>query len=132
MKTTGARQSVVSRLISCLVVFPVAYLMTSLEAVYASGSPESETAVESFLLKEQALWQQRRQGQLAAGDWDMKYIHLIESEADQLKGLMPGILQVSGEHLGYQSDEDRRLEELLKLNHPTGEEAAELQSLLQE
>jgi hypothetical protein len=100
--------------------------------MFASAQSEAEVAVSEFIVKEQDLWQHRRQGMLSDKDWDRDYTRLIEAEADRSKPLMPVVLKVIGGHLQYRSQNDRRLEELLKLSHPTIKEAMETQSLLKE
>jgi hypothetical protein len=95
------------------------------------GFPEGEAAIEEFILKHRLLWEQHRQGGLSEEEMDMEYSRHIQSEAERLEPLMPGILAPLGARLSYRSDNDRRLDELLRLKRPTGEELAEIQSLLQ-
>jgi len=115
-----------------MAVLSITYLLMPFNPTCAYGQREAEVAVNEFIVKEQDLWQQRRQGKLSAKDWDDNYMSLIESEANRVKTLMPDVLTVIGGQLQYSSEDDRRLEELLKLSHPTVEEAMEVQSLLKE
>jgi hypothetical protein len=95
------------------------------------GSPEGEAAIEEFVLKKRLFLEQRRQGGLSDEEWGTKYDDFLQSEAERLETLMPGILAPLGARLSYRSDSDRRLDELLRLKHPTAEELVEIQSLLQ-
>jgi hypothetical protein len=100
--------------------------------MFASGHSEAEVAVEEFIVKEEALWQQHRQGMLSDEEWDRDYTRLMETEADRVKPLMPDVLTVIGGHLQYRSEAGRRLEELRKKSRPTVQEAMEAQALVRE
>src|SRR6266496_4664526 len=110
MAAIRSSHGIAFRVVNCLAVFPFASLLTALAPVYASDQPEYRAAAEEFVLKEQALWDQRRQGYLSDKDWEMQYTRFIESEAERLQGLMPGILETLGKRLGYRSEKDLRLE----------------------
>ncbi len=100
--------------------------------VYAAAPSDPDKAVDEFVLKVNALLLERPPIESSTAEWETKYEHLITSEAERLRTLVPNILQVLGQRLGAKSDTDRRLDELLKLKHPTVEEALQIQSLLHE
>lgn len=131
MKTCLLNQATLSRG-ALIAIIASAHVWGPSNSMFASGQSKADIAVDEFIVKEEALWQQRRQGMLSEKDWDRDYTRLMESEAERVKPLMRDVLAVIGGHLQYRSEADRRLEELLKKSRPTVQEAMEAQALVKE
>ena len=74
----------------------------------ATSSADANAAVDEFVSKEDALWQQRRQDHITSDEFGEKYMALLKSEAERLRRMMPDILDVIGERLRYRSESDKR------------------------
>lgn len=131
MKTCLLNQATLSRG-ALIAIIASAHVWGPSNSMFASGQSEADVAVDEFIVKYQALRQQRRQGMLSDEDWDRDYTRLMESEADRVKPLVPEAFKVIGGFLQHRSERDRRIEELLKESHATVQEAMELQSLVEE
>ena len=102
----------------------------SQSSLLGATATDCDAAVDSFVTKEQALWALRRQGQLTSEEWNSKYTSLLESEARAMQPLLPDVLYTLANRLSRSKDDDT-LEELLDLKHPSPEEMAEIQSLIE-
>src|SRR5258706_11912587 len=95
--------------ISCvLAIATLGICAVTLADAQVSGSSEATAGVEEFVHREEALWQQRHQGQISEEEWGVKYTRFILMESERLQSLMPGILETLGERLEYRSGGDRQ------------------------
>src|SRR6266850_1617326 len=113
------------------VMLLIGYCIGALETSHAADPPGAQAAIGEFVLMERELLEQRHRADVTAADWNTKYSRFIESEARRLQGLMPGILPALAERLGYRSNNDKQLEELLKVKHPTDQQLLNIKSLLE-
>jgi hypothetical protein len=111
--------------------FAVSTDLSATQTASTASTNLSATAIEEFIAKYEVIRQQRRQGKLSAEDWDAKYTDFIESEAEELKGMLPNILGEIGERLRYRSDDQERFDALADLKHPNDDQSKELLSLTQ-
>src|SRR5437867_9293995 len=120
LRSCGLRE-IVSQALCVLLMLVLGSLILGPRLVYGSGAPEWTSAVNEFSDKEDALWQQRRQGKLSTEQWDVEYRQLLESETKRMQGMMPGILEALRNKLQYRSESDRQFDEQVGSKPPVGE-----------
>src|SRR5262245_45025086 len=88
-----------------------------------------DTILNTFVFQEGELFRRQQAPGFDVQQRDERYSELVDYAARELEPFLPEALQVLGMRLGYRTEDQKRLEDLLGIPCPTARQEAEINQL---